>query len=282
MPGLDPGIQNLDRRVKAGGDNRVKWHDDAEPFSLANQVALVTGASSGLGRHFALTLARAGAKVAIAARRTDRLEDLAKEIAALDGRALPVPLDVTDAGSVERAVAAAETELGAMTILVNNAGVATTASFLDQTEDQWRAVLDTNLDGARRVAQAAARRMAAHGHGGAIVNIASILGLRPAGGVSAYAAAKAGLVSLTQTMALELARHKIRVNALAPGYVATDLNRDFLTGPAGEAMVKRVPMRRFGEPADLDGALLLLVSGAGRYMTGSIVVVDGGHALGFL
>jgi NAD(P)-dependent dehydrogenase (short-subunit alcohol dehydrogenase family) len=252
------------------------------PFDLSGHVALVTGASSGLGRHFALTLARAGAKVAIAARRTDRLEDLAKEIAALDGRALPVPLDVTDPGSVERAVTAAETELGAVTILVNNAGVATTSSFLDQSEDQWRAVLGTNLDGARRVAQAVARHMAAHGHGGAIVNIASILGLRPAGGVSAYAAAKAGLVSLTQTMALELARHKIRVNALAPGYVATDLNRDFLTSPAGEAMVKRVPVRRFGEPADLDGALLLLVSGAGRYMTGSIVVVDGGHALGFL
>jgi NAD(P)-dependent dehydrogenase (short-subunit alcohol dehydrogenase family) len=251
-------------------------------FDLSGQVALVTGASSGLGRHFALTLARAGAKVAIAARRTDRLDDLAREIAALDGRALPVPLDVTDAGSVERAVTAAETELGAVTILVNNAGVAATSSFLDQTEEQWRAVLDTNLDGARRVARAAAGRMAAHGHGGTIVNIASILGLRPAGGVSAYAAAKAGLISLTQTMALELARHRIRVNALAPGYVATDLNRDFLAGPAGEAMVKRVPLRRFGEPADLDGALLLLVSGAGRYMTGSIVVVDGGHALGFL
>ena len=146
---------------------------------------------------------------------------------------------------------AAETELGAITILVNNAGVATTASFLDQTEDQWRAVLDTNLDGARRVAQAAARRMAAHGHGGAIVNIASILGLRPAGGVSAYAAAKAGLVSLTQTMALELARHKIRVNALAPGYVATDLNRDFLTEPGrggdGQAGAD-APFRRAGGP----------------------------------
>jgi NAD(P)-dependent dehydrogenase (short-subunit alcohol dehydrogenase family) len=252
------------------------------PFDLSGQVALVTGASSGLGRHFALTLARAGAKVAIAARRTDRLEDLAKEIAALDGRALPVPLDVTDPGSVERAVTAAETELGAVTILVNNAGVAATSSFLDQTDDQWRAVLDTNLDGARRVARATAKHMAAHDHGGAIVNIASILGLRPAGGVSAYAAAKAGLISLTQTMALELARHRIRVNALAPGYIATDLNRDFLKSPAGEAMVKRVPLRRFGEPADLDGALLLLVSGAGRYMTGSIVVVDGGHALGFI
>jgi NAD(P)-dependent dehydrogenase (short-subunit alcohol dehydrogenase family) len=124
--------------------------------------------------------------------------------------------------------------------------------------------------------------MVEHGQGGSIVNIASILGLRPAGGVSAYAAAKAGLISLTQTMALELARHRIRVNALAPGYVETDINRDFLQSPAGQAMVKRVPMRRFGEQADLDGPLLLLASGAGRYMTGSIVVVDGGHALGFL
>jgi NAD(P)-dependent dehydrogenase (short-subunit alcohol dehydrogenase family) len=189
---------------------------------------------------------------------------------------------VTDAESVERAVEAAETELGALTILVNNAGIATTASFLDQDEAQWRAVLDTNLDGAWRTARAVARRMAAHGHGGSIVNIASITGLRPAGGISAYAAAKAALISLTQTMALDLARHRIRVNALAPGYVETDLNRDFLRSPPGQNMLKRVPMRRFGEPSDLDGALLLLASGAGRYMTGSIVVVDGGHSLGFL
>lgn len=251
-------------------------------FSLANQVALVTGASSGLGRHFAMTLARAGAKVAIAARRTDRLEELAREIAALDGRALPVPLDVTDLESVNAAVTATETELGPVTVLINNAGIATTASFLDQTDAQWRAILGTNLDGARRVGHAVAKRMVEHGQGGAIVNIASILGLRPAGGVSAYAAAKAGLISLTQTMALELARHRIRVNALAPGYVETDINRDFLQSQAGQAMVKRVPLRRFGEASDLDGALLLLASGAGRYMTGSIVVVDGGHALGFL
>jgi len=251
-------------------------------FSLASQVALVTGASSGLGRHFALTLARAGAKVALAARRTDKLEELAREIAAADGRALPVPLDVTDLESVNAAVDATETELGPVTVLINNAGIATTSAFIDQTDAQWRAILDTNLDGARRVAHAVAKRMVEHGQGGSIVNIASILGLRPAGGVSAYAAAKAALISLTQTMALELARHRIRVNALAPGYVETDINRDFLHSPAGQAMVKRVPLRRFGEPADLDGALLLLASGAGRYMTGGIVVVDGGHALGFL
>jgi NAD(P)-dependent dehydrogenase (short-subunit alcohol dehydrogenase family) len=251
-------------------------------FSLANQVALVTGASSGLGRHFAMTLARAGAKVAIGARRTDKLEDLAREIAAIDARALPVSLDVTDLESVSAAVGATETELGPVTVLINNAGIATTSAFIDQTDAQWRSILDTNLDGARRVAHAVAKRMVEHGHGGSIINIASILGLRPAGGVSAYAAAKAGLISLTQTMALELARHRIRVNALAPGYVETDINRDFLQSPAGQVVVKRVPMRRFGAQEDLDGALLLLASGAGRYMTGSIVVVDGGHALGFL
>jgi NAD(P)-dependent dehydrogenase (short-subunit alcohol dehydrogenase family) len=122
--------------------------------------------------------------------------------------------------------------------------------------------------------------MAAQGNGGAIVNIASILGLRTASHVAAYAAAKAGLISLTQSMAIELARHRIRVNALAPGYVETDLNRDFLRSPAGETMAKRVPLRRFGAPDDLDGALLLLVSDAGRYMTGSVIVVDGGHSLG--
>jgi NAD(P)-dependent dehydrogenase (short-subunit alcohol dehydrogenase family) len=250
-------------------------------FNLTGRVAVVTGASSGLGRHFALTLAKAGAKVAVAARRAERLKELDAEIAAFDGRALPVVMDVTDAASVAAGIAAIETELGPIGILVNNAGVATTQAFLDQDEAGWRQVLDTNLDGARRVGHCVAAAMAKHGHGGSIINIASVLGLRPASHVSAYAAAKAGLLSLTQTMAVELARHFIRVNALAPGYVTTDLNRDFLAGKAGEAMLKRVPMRRFGEPADLDGALLLLASDAGRYMTGSVIVVDGGHSLGF-
>lgn len=251
-------------------------------FDLAGRVAVVTGASSGLGRHFALTLARAGAKVAVAARRLARLEELAAEIAGFDGRALPVALDVTDAALVAAALEAVETELGPIDILVNNAGVAATAAFLDQPEEEWRRVLATNLDGAWRTARAAAALMAKHGHGGAIVNIASILGLRAAGQVSAYSAAKAGLINLTQTMALELARHRIRVNALAPGYIETDLNRDFLHSAAGQAMLKRVPLRRFGEVGDLDGALLLLASDAGRYMTGSVIVVDGGHSLGFL
>lgn len=250
-------------------------------FDLAGKVALVTGASSGLGWHFALTLAGAGAKVAVAARRVDRLEALAHEIAARDGRALPIVLDVTDPVSVDKAIAETETELGPLGILVNNAGVATTKPFLEQDEALWRDVLATNLDGAWRVARAAAQRMAAHG-GGAIVNIASVLGLRAAAQVSAYAAAKAALISLTQTMAIELARHKIRVNAIAPGYIETELNRDFLNSPAGTTITKRIPLRRFGAPQDLDGAMLLLSSDAGRYMTGSVIVIDGGHTLGFL
>jgi NAD(P)-dependent dehydrogenase (short-subunit alcohol dehydrogenase family) len=252
----------------------------ARRFDLAGATALVTGASSGLGRHFALTLAAAGARVAVAARRIAELRELAAEIAESGGTALPVAFDVLAPASVDAAIASVEAKLGPLDILVNNAGIAATAGFLAQDEAEWRRVLATDLDGAWRVAHAAALRMAAHGRGGAIVNIASILGLRPASHVSAYSAAKAGLISLTQSMAIELARHKIRVNALAPGYVETNLNRDFLRGPAGQAMTKRVPLRRFGEVEDLDGALLLLVSDAGRYMTGSVIVVDGGHSLG--
>src|SRR5262249_18676921 len=138
------------------------------------------------------------------------------------------------------------------------------------------------LDGARRVAQIAAQRMQRHNHGGAIINVASIFSHRVAAQLAAYAAAKAGLASLTRTMALELARHQIRVNALAPGYIETDLNRAFPASGAGQPTVKRVPLRRSGQPADLDGALLLLASDAGRWMTGSMIVVDGGHAVGAL
>lgn len=254
----------------------------SDPFALTGCVAVVTGASSGLGRHFALTLARAGAKVAVAARRIELLKALDAEIASFDGRALPVAMDVTSPESVSAALQTVETELGAINILVNNAGIAATRSFLEQGEEEWRQVLDTNLDGAWRVARATAGLMVKHGKGGAIINIASILGLRVASHLSAYGAAKSALISLTQTMALELARHRIRVNALAPGYIETDLNREFLTGESGQALVKRVPMRRFGALEDLDGPLLLLASDAGRYMTGSVIVVDGGHSLGFL
>jgi NAD(P)-dependent dehydrogenase (short-subunit alcohol dehydrogenase family) len=248
-------------------------------FDLTGKVALVTGASSGLGRHFALTLARAGAKVAAGARRTDRLAELAREIEAFDGRAFPVALDVTDAASVRAAVAAAETELGPIGILVNNAGVAAMAPALETEEAAWDRVLDTDLKGAWLMAQETARHMVRLGHGGSIINIGSILGIQAAAQVPAYAAAKAGLHQLTRALAVELARHSIRVNAIAPGYIETDLSREFLASAGGQALLKRNPLRRAGRPADLDGALLLLASDASAYMTGAVVTVDGGHTI---
>ncbi len=245
-------------------------------FSLRGKTALVTGAFGGLGRHFALTLARAGAKVALAGRRIADGEKLARSIAETGGAAVAVAMDVTEAASVERAVTRAQDALGPVTVLVNNAGAALTKPALDLSDEEWRGVIDVNLNGAWRVAQAAARQMARHG-GGSIINIASILGLRVASQVPAYAASKAALIHLTRALALELARHKIRVNALAPGYIETEINRDFFASEAGQALIKRVPQRRLGKPEHLDGALLLLASDASDFMTGATIVVDGGH-----
>ena len=246
-------------------------------FDLEGRAAIVTGASSGLGRHFAKTLAEAGAKVAVMARRTENLKNLVAEIEKFDGRAVPVSLDVTDPDSIREAVATAETELGPVAILVNNAGVAVTKPVLDVVEGDWDRVMDTNLKGAWLMAQEVARHMIRLGHGGSIINIVSITAFRVAGHLSIYAASKAGLMQITRSMALELARENIRVNAIAPGYVLTDINRAFFETPAGERMVKRVPQGRIGRPEDLDGALLLLASDASAYMTGSAIVVDGGH-----
>jgi NAD(P)-dependent dehydrogenase (short-subunit alcohol dehydrogenase family) len=246
-------------------------------FDLEGKTAIVTGASSGLGWHFARVLAAAGAKVALAARRLDSLGELARQIEAIDGRAIPIVLDVTDAQSVKDCVQAAETELGPISILVNNAGMAVTKPFLEQDEADWDRVLDTNLKGAWLMAQEVARHMASLGHGGSIINVASILALGSTGHLAGYCASKAGLLNLTRAMAIELARHDIRVNAIAPGYIETDINRTFLTSDAGQSLRKRIPQRRFGSPEDLDGALLLLASEASRYMTGSVIVVDGGQ-----
>lgn len=246
-------------------------------FSLEGRVALVTGASSGLGAHFARTLAGAGAKIALAARRVERLTALAEEIEGAGGRALPLALDVSEPEAVRAVVADCETELGPLGILVNNAGVAVMKPALEQTLEDWDQVMGVNLRGAWLVAQAAGEAMVRQGQGGSIVNIASILGLRATQQLPAYGASKAALINLTRSLALEWARHDIRVNALAPGYVETEINRQFLTSPAGEKLLKSIPQRRFGQPEDLDGALLLLCSDAGRYLTGSVITVDGGQ-----
>jgi len=241
---------------------------------VAGKAAIVTGASSGLGAHFARVLAGAGAMVGLLARRKDRLDALAKE---LGKGAVAVACDVTDGASVERAVAEAWDQLGGIDIVVNNSGMTSSDSALELAEATWDAIVDTNLKGAWLVAKAAATRMAAGQRAGTIVNIASILGHRVAGRAMPYAASKAGLIRMTEALALEWARHGIRVNALAPGYIRTDLNSAFFASPQGEAMIKRIPMRRLGEQVDLDAPFLLLCSEAGRFMTGSTLVVDGGH-----
>jgi NAD(P)-dependent dehydrogenase (short-subunit alcohol dehydrogenase family) len=251
-------------------------------FDVRGKLALVTGASSGLGDNFARRLAAEGATVAVAARRTDRLDKLVGEIAAAGGRAQAFALDVADPASVEAAYAAMVKALGTPDIVVNNAGIAQTKAAIELTEADWQGVMNTNIDGAWRVAQAGAKAMVAAKKGGSIINIASVLGLRVSTHLVAYAAAKAALVQVTKALALEWARYGIRVNAIAPGYIETEINSGYFKTEAGQAMVKRVPQRRIGTPPDLDGALLLLASDAGAYMTGSIVVVDGGHVVSSL
>lgn len=248
-------------------------------ISLQGKTALVTGASSGLGQHFARVLANAGAKVALAARRLDRLQQLEAEIRAAGGQASAVALDVTDRASVTKAFDTVEAALGPVTVLVNNAGVPAGSYFLKMSESDWRSVLDVNLDGVFRVGQEAAQRMSKVGTGGSIVNIASITAFGVLKAIAAYSASKAAVVSLTKSMALELARDRIRVNALAPGYFSTELNDAFLTSDAGRRLLSRVPMERAGKLNELDGPLLLLASDAGAFMTGSVITIDGGHML---
>jgi NAD(P)-dependent dehydrogenase (short-subunit alcohol dehydrogenase family) len=248
-------------------------------FDLSGQVALVTGASSGIGRHLAELLAAAGAKVALAARRVERLDEAAREIAAAGGQVLPIACDVTRPDSVATAVATAEGELGPLTILVNNAGVTVAKPVLEHTEADWDHVLDTNLKGAWLTAREFAAHLVKLARPGRIVNIASILAWRAIPQGPSYCAAKAGVVHLTQVLAMELARYRILVNALAPGFIETDLTRDFLRSDAGKRLEARIPLRRLGRPDDLDGAMLLLASPAGAYLTGAVITVDGGHSV---
>ena len=252
----------------------------ADLFSLKGRVALVTGASSGLGTQFAKALADNGAAVALRARRADRLADIKKAIEAAGGRAVAIEADVTDRAAMLRAFDATEAAFGTVTILVNNAGIAQSSKrAIEVTAEEWRKVLSVDLDAVFYNAQEAARRMLAAKQPGAIVNIASVLGFGVSKGVAAYATAKAAVVQVTKALAVELAFKGVRVNAIAPGWFVTEINDKFLAGEAGEALKRAIPAGRFGKDGDLDGALLLLASDAGSYITGATIVVDGGQVV---
>lgn len=252
-------------------------------FNLANRTALVTGASSGLGRHFAHVLSDAGATVILAARRMDRLEEVAAAITKKGGNALTVAMDVTDDGSIVAAFESIQEALGRPAdIIVNNSGMSREGWFRDMAEDDWNAVIDTNLTGVWRVAKHGANAMVAAKAKGSIINIASITGLHPQAMTTAYCVSKAGVDHMTRQMALEMARYGVRVNAIAPGYFKTEINDDFLDSEQGQMMVRRIAMRRIGDINELAGPLLLLASDAGSFMTGSTLVVDGGHLLNSL
>src|SRR6516164_6881688 len=248
-------------------------------FDVSKEIVLITGASQGLGRQFARLLSAHGAAVALAARQTAKLKDLETEIRAKGGRAVAVQMDVTDMISIGKAIDAAEAALGPVSVLINNAGIAIEKMAVEQTEDDWDSVINANLKGAYFLATEIARRMIARKQEGNIVNIASVLGTGVLKAVSPYAISKAGILQATRAMALELAGQNIRINALAPGYIDTEMNHAFWSTPAGERLAKRIPQRRVGAESDLDGAILLLASNASRYMTGSVVTVDGGFLL---
>lgn len=249
----------------------------AELFDLKGRVALITGASSGLGERFAQVLAANGAAVALVARRADRLKALQDRIGKAGGRAIAIEADVLDRNAMTRAFEQAEKAFGTVTILINNAGIAHATRAVDITPEEWRRILSVDLDSVFFWAQEAAKRMLAAGKKGAIINIASVAGLGVSKGIAAYATAKAGVVQLTKALGLELAFKGVRVNAIAPGWFVTDINRDFLSSEAGAALKREIPMGRFGEQGDLDGALLLLASDAGSYMAGTTIVADGGQ-----
>jgi NAD(P)-dependent dehydrogenase (short-subunit alcohol dehydrogenase family) len=246
-------------------------------FDLTGRTALITGASSGFGAHFGRTLAQAGARVILCARRVERLEQLVAEIAAGGGEAHAVAMDVTDVGSVADAFARIDEICSSVDILVNNAGVGEPHKFSATTEQDWDHFMETNLKSVWRVSRHCIDRMRAQGSGGSIVNIASILGLQTGIGLSLYATSKAGVVQLTKSMALELLPDGIRVNALCPGYFKTEMNEAFFATDKGVEFIRKTPARRWGELDEIAGPLLLLASDAGSFINGVALPVDGGH-----
>jgi 3-oxoacyl-[acyl-carrier protein] reductase len=279
---LQPLLEHIStawQMVPPAGTSRKRMRVMADLFDVSKEVVLVTGASQGLGRHFARLLALQGSSVVLAARQIGKLEDLAREMKSNGGQAVAVRMDVTDGASIVQAFNTAEAAIGPVSVLINNAGVVVEKAALDQTEADWDKVLDANLKGSFLAATEFARRCIARKGQGSVINISSVLGIGVIGHVSTYSASKAGLIQLTKSLALEWASKGIRVNALAPGYIDTEFNHDFWATPPGERLIKGIPQRRLGHESDLDGAILLLASNASRYMTGSVVTVDGGFLL---
>ena len=257
-------------------------NDILQPFLLHDKVALVTGASSGFGRHFAAVLAQAGARVVLAARRTELIEQQAQAINAGGGKAIAVTMDVASSESIRAALDHTESTFGTATVIVNNAGITIPKLLVELSDEDWTNVIDTNLNGVAYVTRESARRMIAAGQGGSVINIASILAQRVQKALTNYAATKAGVVQFTRAAALELAPHDIRVNAICPGYFQTELNNEWFKTEEGQALIRRIPQRRTGELHELNGPLLLLASDAGSLMTGASMTVDGGHVLSSL
>jgi NAD(P)-dependent dehydrogenase (short-subunit alcohol dehydrogenase family) len=249
-------------------------------FDLTGHNALITGGGSGIGKHFAQVLARHGATAVVAGRRREKLDATAAGIRAHGGRAFIVEMDVARAPSIVAAIDEAEKAAGTIDILINNAGIVGTKSALDTTEEEWDAVIATNLKGCWLCARQIAGKLIAQKKQGSIINVASILGLVTQKGTAPYSTAKAGLIHLTRILASEWVRHGIRVNALAPGYIATEMAEGFFATPRGEKVIQLIPQRRVGTVDDLTVPMLLLASDASSYMTGTTIAIDGGLSLG--
>jgi NAD(P)-dependent dehydrogenase (short-subunit alcohol dehydrogenase family) len=246
---------------------------------IAGRTVLVTGASSGIGRHFATVLAARGATVLAAARRLDALEVLAEEMSD-SGRIIPLRLDVADAAGIERAVAEGEDRAGPIDVLVNNAGIAPVRRALETSVEEFDAIISTNVRGAFFVAQAVARRMVASQRQGRIVNTASVAGMVSMPQLTAYGMSKAAVIHMTRCLAVEWARFGISVNAICPGYVETELNAEFLASEAGKKMIASLPRNRVAQVQDLEAVLLMLVDGEGaRCVTGAAIPVDDAYSL---